>query len=271
MEVTEVRVRLAERKQDRLRAFCSVTFDNAFVIRDVKVIQGDQGLFVAMPSRKLADRCPSCRAKNQLRSRYCSDCGARLTNHRAQLDDRGRPRLYVDIAHPVNAEARTHIEKAVLAAYQEELSRSREPGYEPLALYEGELEEPEELDHHFEVEERHPDERRPEERREPPPERPEPRPERQEPSQERREPTPERREQPHERREPRPERPEPAPERPEPTSERREPPHERREPPHERPEPPRTLPSPPPPKPPGTKRRFGEGILDDEGEGKPSR
>lgn len=261
MEVTEVRVRLAERKQDRLRAFCSVTFDNAFVIRDVKVIQGDQGLFVAMPSRKLADRCPSCRAKNQMRSRYCSDCGARLTNHRAQLDDRGRPRLYVDIAHPVNAEARTHIEKAVLAAYQEELSRSHEPGYEPLALYEGELEEPDEFDHHFEVDGRHPDERRheerhPEGRREPPPERPEPRPERQEPPRERREPTPERREQPHERREPAPERPEPAP--------------ERREPPRAEPSRPATRPSPPPAQPPGTRRRFGEGIFDDEGKEKPS-
>jgi stage V sporulation protein G len=298
MEVSEVRVRLAERKQDRLRAFCSVTFDNAFVIRDVKVIQGEQGLFVAMPSRKLTDRCPSCRAKNQLRSRYCSDCGAKLTDHRAQLDDRGRPRLYVDIAHPVNAEARMHIEKAVLAAYQEELVRSHEPGYEALALYEGELEEPDEFDHHFEVDERRQEERRPEGRRESPPERPEPRPERQvlphdrreppqerreplqerreppqerrEPPQERREPTPERRDAPHDRREPPQERREPAPERREAPHDRREPPQERREPTPDRREPPRTPPSSPAPKPPQTKRRFGEGILDDEGEGKSS-
>jgi len=256
MEVTEVRVRLAEKKQDRLRAFCSVTFDNAFVIRDVKVIQGDQGLFVAMPSRKLADRCPSCRAKNQLRSRYCSDCGARLTNHRAQLDDRGRPRLYVDIAHPVNAEARTHIEKAVLAAYEEELALSHEPGYEPLALYEGELEEPDELDHHFEVDERHPDERRRYERPH------EERHHEERPHEERR---------PEGRREPPPERPEPRPERREPAPERPEPPEERREPPRAQPSRPGTRPSPPPPKPPGTKRPFGEGIFDDEGEGKPSR
>jgi stage V sporulation protein G len=197
MEITEVRVRLAERKQDRLRAFCSVTFDDAFVIRDVKVIQGDQGLFVAMPSRKLTDRCPSCRAKNQLRSRYCSDCGVKLPNNRAELDDRGRPRLYVDIAHPVNAEARTQIEKAVLAAYEEELVRSREPGYKPATVYEGELEEPEELDLHFGAEEQRPAERRePHERREPTAERREPTAERRESTEERREPTAERREPP---------------------------------------------------------------------------
>ena len=148
MEVTEVRVRLAERKQDRLRAFCSVTFDDAFVVRDVKVIQGDQGLFVAMPSRKLTDRCPSCRTKNQFRARYCGECGTRLADNRAELDERGRPRLYIDIAHPVSPEAREHIEQAVLAAYDEEVTRSQEPGYQRAAVHEDEgkeLEEPGEL------------------------------------------------------------------------------------------------------------------------------
>ena len=142
MDITEIRVRLAERKRDRLRAFCSVTFDDAFVIRDVKVIQGDQGLFVAMPSRKLTDRCPSCSVKNQLRSRYCSECGARLAENRADLDDRGRPRLYVDIAHPVNAEAREVIEQAVLAAYGEEVKHSTEPGYRATPIDEEDEEEP---------------------------------------------------------------------------------------------------------------------------------
>ena len=143
MEITEVRVRLAERKQDRLRAFCSVTFDDAFVIRDVKVIQGDQGLFVAMPSRKLTDRCPSCGTKNQLRARHCSECGAKLAENRAELDDRGRPRLYVDIAHPVNTEARERIEQAVLVAYKEELERAGEPEYRPEPVDEEEVGEPE--------------------------------------------------------------------------------------------------------------------------------
>ncbi len=153
MEITEVRVRLAERKQDRLRAFCSVTFDDAFVIRDVKVIQGDKGLFVAMPSRKLTDRCPSCSTKNQLRSRHCSECGTKLAENRAELDDRGRPRLYVDIAHPVNTEARERIEQAVLVAYKEELERAGEPEYRPEPIGEEELGEPEELERFVDFEE----------------------------------------------------------------------------------------------------------------------
>ncbi len=146
MEITEVRVRLVERKQDRLRAFCTVTLDDEFVIRDVKVIHGDRGLFVAMPSRKLTDRCPACRSKNQLRARYCSECGHRLRENRAQLDERGRPRLYVDIAHPINTEARERLEQAVLAAFQEEERRSEEPGYRPPRLYEDEGEEGEQVE-----------------------------------------------------------------------------------------------------------------------------
>lgn len=146
MEITEVRVRLVERKQDRLRAFCTVTFDDEFVIRDVKVIQGDRGLFVAMPSRKLTDRCPSCRTKNQLRARYCGECGHSLRENRAQLDERGRPRLYVDIAHPINPEARERLEQAVLAAFREEEQRAAEPGYQPQRLYEEEAEEGEEVE-----------------------------------------------------------------------------------------------------------------------------
>ena len=146
MEITEVRVRLVERKQDRLRAFCTVTLGDEFVIRDVKVIEGDRGLFVAMPSRKLTDHCPSCRNKNQLRARYCSECGHRLGENRAQLDERGRPRLYVDIAHPINPEARERLEKAVLAAFHQEAEQAVEPGYRPPRLYEEEEEEAAEIE-----------------------------------------------------------------------------------------------------------------------------
>jgi stage V sporulation protein G len=165
VEITEVRVRLAERKRDRLRAFCSITFEDAFVVRDVKVIQGNEGLFVAMPSRKLTDRCPSCGNKNQLRSRYCSECGSALAEDRAELDDRGRPRLYVDIAHPINAEARDAIERSVLEAYREELERAEEPGYQARS-FRDDLED----DDYQDVEEERPRrETRPE-----PPERPSP-------------------------------------------------------------------------------------------------
>lgn len=86
MEITEVRV--FPRNEEKLRAYVTITFDGAFVVRDVKIIQGEkldgphQGLFLAMPSRKLPDG-----------------------THR-------------DIAHPVNAEMRHRIEERVFAEYQ---------------------------------------------------------------------------------------------------------------------------------------------------------
>ncbi len=134
MQVTEVRVKLMGRKSERLKAFCSVTFDGEFVVRDVKVIEGTNGLFVAMPSRQLSDRCPMCRNKNVLRARFCSECGARLDESRATRDVQGRLKLHVDIAHPINAACREAIEKVLLEAYQEEVERSEEPDYVPPRL-----------------------------------------------------------------------------------------------------------------------------------------
>ena len=63
MEISEVRVKLVDNKDDRLKAFCSVTMDNEFVVRDIKVIEGVGGFFVAMPSRKMSDHCEKCGAK----------------------------------------------------------------------------------------------------------------------------------------------------------------------------------------------------------------
>ncbi len=134
MQVTEVRVKLMGRKSERLKAFCSVTFDGEFVVRDVKVIEGTNGLFVAMPSRQLSDRCPMCRNKNALRARFCGECGARLDESRATRNEQGRLKLHVDIAHPINAACREAIEKVLLEAYHQELERSEEPDYEPQKL-----------------------------------------------------------------------------------------------------------------------------------------
>ncbi len=134
MQVTEVRVKLMGRKSERLKAFCSVTFDGEFVVRDVKVIEGTNGLFVAMPSRQLSDRCPMCRNKNALRARFCGECGAHLDESRATRNGQGRLKLHVDIAHPINAACREAIEKVLLEAYQEEEERSEEPDYEPQRL-----------------------------------------------------------------------------------------------------------------------------------------
>src|SRR3954471_19904754 len=81
--ITEVRIKLVEDNNERLQAFCSVTFDNAFVVRDLKIIEGTKGSFVAMPSRKLTARCPQCGCKTHLRARHCNQCGQKLDENRA--------------------------------------------------------------------------------------------------------------------------------------------------------------------------------------------
>jgi len=130
MNLSEIRVKLLPRKTDKLRAFASVTIDDCVVVRDIKIIEGGGGLFVAMPSRKLCDRCPSCGGKNHLRARHCNDCGTRLTGERTAPDDRGRPRLYADIAHPINQRSREQVQGAILEAYGRELDASKQEGYQ---------------------------------------------------------------------------------------------------------------------------------------------
>ncbi|HAF08234.1 MAG: septation regulator SpoVG [bacterium] len=85
MEITEVRITL--RDEPKLKAFANVTFDNAFVIRGLKIIDGKKGLFISMPSRRAKDG------------------------------------TYRDIAHPINNEMRQKIEKVVLEKYQEEVNK----------------------------------------------------------------------------------------------------------------------------------------------------
>ncbi len=131
MNITEVRVKLTDERKNRLQAFCSITIDNDFVVRDLKVIEGTRGAFVAMPSRKLTDKCRKCGCKNYLRAKFCNDCGAQLDENRAESNDRGRFKLYADTAHPINSECRDEIEKKVLAAFEEEVEKSKQPGYKP--------------------------------------------------------------------------------------------------------------------------------------------
>jgi stage V sporulation protein G len=129
VEITEVRIKLVQDNNERLQAFCSVTFDDAFVVRDLKIIEGTKGSFVAMPSRKLTDRCPQCGSKNHLRARYCNQCGGKLNEDRAVRDADGRAKLHADIAHPINSACREVIQNAVIRAYNEEKERSKQPGY----------------------------------------------------------------------------------------------------------------------------------------------
>ena len=81
MQVTDVRVRRVE-KEGKMKAIVSITLDNEFVIHDIKVIEGEKGLFIAMPSRKAADG------------------------------------EYRDIAHPINSNTRDMIQTIILNKYE---------------------------------------------------------------------------------------------------------------------------------------------------------
>ncbi|MEM9942975.1 MAG: SpoVG family protein [Planctomycetota bacterium] len=129
MKITEVRIKLMENPEDRLRGFCSITFDDCFVVRDLKIIEGNNGPFVAMPSRKLTSNCFKCGSKNHLKAHYCNQCGVRLKNSRVEQDDDGRAKLYADIAHPVNAECREMIQNRVIEELKNELALAAKPGY----------------------------------------------------------------------------------------------------------------------------------------------
>lgn len=131
MEISEVRVKLVNNGDERLKAFCSMTIDDEFVIRDIKVIEGSNGLFVAMPSRKLTDHCDKCGGKNHLRAKFCSNCGAKLPESRANQDAKGRMKLHADIAHPINAECRKRIQETIISAFEEEIGKPKEDKGEP--------------------------------------------------------------------------------------------------------------------------------------------
>jgi len=129
ISISEVRIKLVASNAERLLAFCSITIDDGFCVRDLKVIEGSNGVFVAMPSRRITDRCHSCGHKNDLLSRYCSDCGHALRLGRASRDAHGKLKLYSDVAHPCCQKARDVITTAVLNELSAERERSKAPGY----------------------------------------------------------------------------------------------------------------------------------------------
>jgi len=143
MEITEVRVKLINNKDERLKAFCSITMDNEFVVRDIKVIEGSNGYFVAMPSRKMSDHCEKCGGKNHLRAKFCNNCGASLSENRAKKDMQGRMKLHADIAHPINAECRQKIQQKVIDSFKLEIDKSKQPGYKPVDMDEPDDDVPE--------------------------------------------------------------------------------------------------------------------------------
>jgi len=123
MKITEVRTFLKEGPDKKLKAYATLTFDNCFVVRNVKVIQGNKGLFVAMPSRKVRESCPKCNYKNAIRSKFCNQCGGKLPQVPLQIEQAPggqRQSEHRDIAHPITLECRADIQKRVLDAYEKE-------------------------------------------------------------------------------------------------------------------------------------------------------
>jgi stage V sporulation protein G len=131
MEITEVHVRLVRSKDEQLKAFCSMTLDNEFVVRDIKIIEGPHGYFVAMPSRKIGRRCAKCRTRNYSGATFCSGCGTSLPPDQPQKDPDGKPKLHTDVAHPISSACRKRIQDTMIRAYEEELKRSKSPSYKP--------------------------------------------------------------------------------------------------------------------------------------------
>lgn len=129
MQITEVRIKLVEENNERLVSFCSITLDNIFIIRGLKVIEGTKGPFVAMPSRKLTDRCRHCGGRNHLLSHFCNNCGHKLDENRAARDMNGRTKLHADIAHPINSSCRDMMHTTILGALKKEEESAKLPGY----------------------------------------------------------------------------------------------------------------------------------------------
>jgi len=136
VEITEVRVFMRNSKEGKLRAYVSITLDNCFIVRDLKVIQGKKGLFVAMPSRKLRQACSKCGHPNVFGSKFCNNCGSSIeaafrkeTVYAEKPDGESRQDTHKDIAHPISVETRDYVQKIVLEAYEKEkakLSQSSE-------------------------------------------------------------------------------------------------------------------------------------------------
>jgi stage V sporulation protein G len=124
MEITEVRVFLKDSPDKKLKAYATVTFDNAFVVRNIKVIQGTSGVFIAMPSRKVKQPCPKCNFKNEFRSKFCNQCGVQLPlSSRPAAGDLNAQSEHKDIAHPITQQFREYLQKKVLDAFEQEVKK----------------------------------------------------------------------------------------------------------------------------------------------------
>ncbi len=118
MKITEIRLRFNDdaERGERLLAYCSVTFDQSFVIHEVKLIHGNNGAFLSFPSRRTWSRCSYCQGKNPSNARYCNWCGDNLP-HEVPNDC---PHDYFDLAHPISNDCREYIRQEILNLYHRE-------------------------------------------------------------------------------------------------------------------------------------------------------
>ena len=132
MEITEVRIFLKESIDKKLKAYATVTFDNAFVVRNIKVIEGGKGVFIAMPSRKLKSACPKCNFRNEVRSKFCNQCGNTLSvpPRPVSTDESNAQSEHRDIAHPITQSFREYLQQKVLEAYEQEKTKQPTAGAE---------------------------------------------------------------------------------------------------------------------------------------------
>ena len=128
MQVTDVKVQLTHQPDNKLKAFCIITLDNSFLVREIKVIETNRGgVFVAMPSRKMTDRC-KCGCKNEVTNKFCCGCGHQMDTDRAVKNPQGRLQIYTDIVRPVTSECHQMIQHTVINAYKTELNRTVKRG-----------------------------------------------------------------------------------------------------------------------------------------------
>ena len=120
MEITEIRVFLKEGQDKKLKAYTTLTFDNEFVVRNIKVIQGASGMFIAMPSRKLKFSCPKCKFRNEMGSKFCNQCGSSLPMQKEEPVYKDSKAEHRDIAHPITQRFREYIQTRILDAYKKE-------------------------------------------------------------------------------------------------------------------------------------------------------
>ena len=121
MEITEIRVFQKEGQDKKLKAYATVTFDNSFVVRNIKVIQGSSGLFIAMPSRKMKRLCSKCHFKNEIGSKFCNHCGAAIKSENQSTELSDAIAEHRDIAHPITQQFREYLQTKILEAYEKEI------------------------------------------------------------------------------------------------------------------------------------------------------